>query len=102
HRRTRGSRRGARRRKIGVAHRRRSRLREVRPRRNEAALAHSAHFRPAPAGWVNLPHVTQFDEADITDLEDVRTNPKQKAAQEGINLTPLAFIVRAIVKALQE
>jgi len=54
------------------------------------------------ASWVNLPHVTQFDEADITDLEDVRTKLKQKAAQEGIKLTPLAFIVRAIVKALNE
>src|SRR6185312_10909649 len=54
------------------------------------------------ASWVNLPHGTQFDEADITDLEDVRTKLKQKAAQEGIKLTPLAFIVRAIVKALNE
>jgi pyruvate dehydrogenase E2 component (dihydrolipoamide acetyltransferase) len=54
------------------------------------------------ASWVNLPHVTQFDEADITDLEDVRTKLKQKAAQEGIKLTPLAFIVRAVVKALNE
>jgi len=54
------------------------------------------------ASWVNLPHVTQFDEADITALEDVRTKLKQKAAQEGIKLTPLAFIMRACVKALQE
>ncbi|MEJ0035590.1 MAG: 2-oxo acid dehydrogenase subunit E2 [Gammaproteobacteria bacterium] len=54
------------------------------------------------ASWVNIPHVTQFDEADITDLEDVRTKLKQKALQEGIKLTPLAFIVRACVKALQE
>ena len=54
------------------------------------------------ASWVNIPHVTQFDEADITDLEDVRTKLKGKAAKEGIKLTPLAFIVRAIAKALQE
>ena len=54
------------------------------------------------ASWVNLPHVTQFDEADITDLEDARNKLKQKAASEGIKLTPLAFVVRAIVKALQE
>jgi pyruvate dehydrogenase E2 component (dihydrolipoamide acetyltransferase) len=54
------------------------------------------------ASWVNIPHVTQFDEADITDLEDVRTKLKQKALVEGIKLTPLAFIVRACVKALQE
>src|SRR5262249_29234186 len=54
------------------------------------------------ASWINLPHVTQFDEADITDLEDVRTKLKQKAASAGIKLTPLAFILRACVKALQE
>jgi pyruvate dehydrogenase E2 component (dihydrolipoamide acetyltransferase) len=52
------------------------------------------------ASWVNIPHVTQFDEADITDLEEARTRLKQKAAQEGIKLTPLAFVVRACVKAL--
>jgi pyruvate dehydrogenase E2 component (dihydrolipoamide acetyltransferase) len=54
------------------------------------------------ASWVNIPHVTQFDEADITDLEDARTKLKQKAASEGIKLTPLAFIVRACAKAIQE
>jgi len=54
------------------------------------------------ASWVNIPHVTQFDEADITDLEDARTKLKQKALSEGIKLTPLAFIVRACAKALQE
>ena len=54
------------------------------------------------ASWVNIPHVTQFDEADITDLEDARAKLKQKALQAGIKLTPLAFVVRACVKALQE
>jgi pyruvate dehydrogenase E2 component (dihydrolipoamide acetyltransferase) len=54
------------------------------------------------ASWVNIPHVTQFDEADITDLEETRNKLKDKAAKEGIKLTPLAFIVRACVKALQE
>jgi pyruvate dehydrogenase E2 component (dihydrolipoamide acetyltransferase) len=54
------------------------------------------------ASWVNIPHVTQFDEADISELEVVRNKLKQKAAQEGIKLTPLAFIVRACVRALQE
>jgi pyruvate dehydrogenase E2 component (dihydrolipoamide acetyltransferase) len=54
------------------------------------------------ASWVNIPHVTQFDEADITDLEDARVKLKQKAAKEGIKLTPLAFIVRACAKALGE
>lgn len=54
------------------------------------------------ASWVNLPHVTQFDEADITDLEATRQKLKDKAAEQGVKLTPLAFIIRACVKALQE
>jgi len=54
------------------------------------------------ASWVNIPHVTQFDEADITELEEARNKLKQKAAAEGIKLTPLAFIVRACAKALAE
>jgi len=54
------------------------------------------------ASWVNIPHVTQFDDADITDLEDLRGKLKQKAQDAGIKLTPLAFIIRACVKALQE
>ncbi len=54
------------------------------------------------ASWVNIPHVTQFDEADITDLEEARGKLKQKAQESGIKLTPLAFIVRACAKALSE
>ena len=54
------------------------------------------------ASWVNIPHVTQFEDADITDLEATRTKLKEKAAQAGLKLTPLAFIVRACVRALQE
>jgi pyruvate dehydrogenase E2 component (dihydrolipoamide acetyltransferase) len=54
------------------------------------------------ASWVNIPHVTQFENADITDLEDVRTKLKQKALSEGIKLSVLAFVVRACVRALQE
>lgn len=54
------------------------------------------------ASWVNVPHVTQFDVADITDLEQVRTGLKDRAQAAGVKLTPLAFIMRACVKALQE
>jgi pyruvate dehydrogenase E2 component (dihydrolipoamide acetyltransferase) len=54
------------------------------------------------ASWLNLPHVTQHEDADITDLEAERTRLKAKAAQEGVRLTPLAFIVKACVLALQE
>jgi pyruvate dehydrogenase E2 component (dihydrolipoamide acetyltransferase) len=53
------------------------------------------------ASWINIPHVTQFDEADITELEALRGKLKDAAAERGIKLTPLAFIVRACVKALQ-
>lgn len=53
------------------------------------------------ASWVNLPHVTQFDEADITELEQVRQSLKAKAESAGLKLTPLAFVIRACVKALQ-
>jgi pyruvate dehydrogenase E2 component (dihydrolipoamide acetyltransferase) len=54
------------------------------------------------ASWVNIPHVTQFDEADITELEQLRASLKDKAQAAGVKLTPLAFIMRACVKALQE
>jgi pyruvate dehydrogenase E2 component (dihydrolipoamide acetyltransferase) len=54
------------------------------------------------ASWVNLPHVTQFDEADVTELEETRRALKAKADGAGIKLTTLAFIVRACVKALQQ
>jgi pyruvate dehydrogenase E2 component (dihydrolipoamide acetyltransferase) len=54
------------------------------------------------ASWVNLPHVTQFDEADITDLEAARVRLKDKAVAQGVKLTPLAFILRAVVRTLQK
>ena len=52
------------------------------------------------AAWYNLPHVTQFDAADITALEETRGQLKEQAVKRGIKLTPLAFVVRACVKAL--
>lgn len=54
------------------------------------------------ASWINLPHVTQHDEADITDLEARRQELKGPAKEKGIPLTPLAFIMKACVAALQE
>jgi pyruvate dehydrogenase E2 component (dihydrolipoamide acetyltransferase) len=54
------------------------------------------------ASWVNLPHVTQFDEADITETEQARASLKQQATERGIKLTPLAFVIRACVQALQQ
>jgi pyruvate dehydrogenase E2 component (dihydrolipoamide acetyltransferase) len=54
------------------------------------------------ASWINLPHVTQHEDADITDLEAVRVALKSKASQEGVRLTPLVFIIKACLLALQE
>jgi pyruvate dehydrogenase E2 component (dihydrolipoamide acetyltransferase) len=54
------------------------------------------------ASWVNLPHVTQFDEADITALEERRQKLKERAAKQGARLTPLAFLIVACVNALKE
>jgi len=54
------------------------------------------------AAWVNIPHVTQFDESDITDLEQVRGTLKDKAAAAGVKVTPLAFIIQAAVRAMRE
>ena len=54
------------------------------------------------ASWINLPHVTQHDLADITDLEARRQVLKGPAKEKGIGLTPLAFIMKACVTALQE
>ncbi len=52
--------------------------------------------------WVNLPHVTQHDDADVTDLEAFRASLKAEAERKGLKLTPLAFIVKACCYALTE
>jgi pyruvate dehydrogenase E2 component (dihydrolipoamide acetyltransferase) len=52
------------------------------------------------ASWVNLPHVTQHEEADVTELEELRTALKERAAGLGIKLTPLAFVARACVRVI--
>jgi pyruvate dehydrogenase E2 component (dihydrolipoamide acetyltransferase) len=54
------------------------------------------------ASWLNIPHVTQHEDADITDLDIARVALKGKATQEGVRLTPLAFIVKGVVAALKE
>ncbi|MBT8088451.1 MAG: dihydrolipoyllysine-residue acetyltransferase [Gammaproteobacteria bacterium] len=54
------------------------------------------------ASWINLPHVTQHDQADITDLEAMRQKLKGPAKERGIGLTPLAFVMKACVAALEE
>ena len=51
--------------------------------------------------WVNLPHVTQFDEADITDLEAFRKAHAEAAKEHGGKLTPIPFLLKASVSALK-
>ena len=52
--------------------------------------------------WITAPHVTQFDEADITELEAFRKSQRDTAKAEGARLTLLAFLVKAVVFALQK
>ena len=54
------------------------------------------------ASWVNLPHVTQHDEADVTDVEAHRQAMKAELAAGGVRLTLLAFVARATVLCLKE
>ncbi|OPX56755.1 pyruvate dehydrogenase E2 component (dihydrolipoamide acetyltransferase) [Oceanospirillum multiglobuliferum] len=52
--------------------------------------------------WLNVPHVTQFDEADITELESFRKSMKAEADKRGAKLTPMPFILKACAYALQK
>lgn len=52
--------------------------------------------------WLNVPHVTQFDEADITDLEAFRKSVKEEAFKQGAKLTPVAFMIKACAHALKQ
>lgn len=52
--------------------------------------------------WLNIPHVTQFDEADVTELEAFRQSLKPEMEKKGVKISPLAFLVKASASALQE
>jgi len=52
--------------------------------------------------WLNVPHVTQFDEADVTDLEAFRSQLKPQMEKRGVKVSSLAFVVKACAAALQE
>lgn len=51
--------------------------------------------------WMMIPHVTQFGEADITSLEEFRQSQKSEAEKQKIKLTPLVFIMKAVVASLK-
>jgi pyruvate dehydrogenase E2 component (dihydrolipoyllysine-residue acetyltransferase) len=52
--------------------------------------------------WVMIPHVTQFDEADVTELEAFRAKLNEENAKSGVKVTPLAFLIKAVVAALKK
>jgi pyruvate dehydrogenase E2 component (dihydrolipoamide acetyltransferase) len=52
--------------------------------------------------WVTVPHVTQHDEADITELEAFRKQQRSEAEARGVKLTPLAFLMKAVASVLGE
>jgi pyruvate dehydrogenase E2 component (dihydrolipoamide acetyltransferase) len=52
--------------------------------------------------WVMIPHVTQFDEADITELEALRKETNESSKEEGVKVTLLAFLLRASIAALKK
>jgi pyruvate dehydrogenase E2 component (dihydrolipoamide acetyltransferase) len=51
--------------------------------------------------WLNVPHVTQFDDADITELEEFRKSLKAEGEKRGVKVTPVAFLIKAVAAALQ-
>lgn len=59
----------------------------------------AAHLHRA---WLNIPHVTHHDEADITITEDFRKSLKEEAEQRGLRITLLSFIMKALVACLKE
>lgn len=52
--------------------------------------------------WVTVPHVTQFDEADITNMEAFRKEMAAEYKEQGIRITPLVFMLKAVVSALKK
>ncbi|HEY4542887.1 MAG TPA: 2-oxo acid dehydrogenase subunit E2, partial [Noviherbaspirillum sp.] len=52
--------------------------------------------------WVMIPHVTQFEDADVTDLEEFRKQSNEALAKSGVKLTMLAFVIKASVSALKK
>ncbi|MDG2091166.1 MAG: dihydrolipoyllysine-residue acetyltransferase [Gammaproteobacteria bacterium] len=68
----------------------------------EMTKLHQVTSRNMSQNWLTVPHVTQFEEADVTDLEDFRAAQKALAEKKGIKLSPLPFIVKACAQAMTE
>jgi pyruvate dehydrogenase E2 component (dihydrolipoamide acetyltransferase) len=52
--------------------------------------------------WLNVPHVTQFEEADISEMEEFRASLRPEAEKRGVKLTPLPFLLKACAAALKD
>ena len=68
----------------------------------EMSKLHQVTSRNMSQNWLRVPHVTQFEEADVTDLEEFRAAQKSLSEKKGIKLSPLPFIVKACAQALSE
>ncbi|MAY15708.1 dihydrolipoyllysine-residue acetyltransferase [Thalassolituus alkanivorans] len=61
-----------------------------------------ATARAMTTAWLNVPQVTQFDQADITDLENYRKQQNERYARQGIKFSIVPFVLKAIAKALED
>lgn len=52
--------------------------------------------------WISIPHITHFDEADITELEKFRKQMNQEAQKDDLKFSPLVFVIKAVVATLKE
>ncbi|MAM00075.1 MAG: dihydrolipoyllysine-residue acetyltransferase [Alteromonadaceae bacterium] len=71
-------------------------------KRRAMSRMHSLTADSMQRSWLNVPHVTQFEDADITDLEAFRKSQKAAGEKQGIKITPLPFILKACAYALRE
>lgn len=70
--------------------------------RRELSRVQKLTGRNTHRAWVSIPHVTQHDEADVTELESFRKGLGKEAEARGVKLTPMPFLIRAAVAALRE
>jgi pyruvate dehydrogenase E2 component (dihydrolipoamide acetyltransferase) len=70
-------------------------------RQEKMSRMHKLTANNMARSWLNVPHVTQFDDIDITELESFRADMKAEAAAQGVKLTPVPFLLKACAAALK-
>lgn len=70
--------------------------------RESMSRLHVATANNMQRNWLNVPHVTQFEDADITDLESYRKGLKAEGERRGVKMTPLPFLLKACARALAD